>query len=177
MLPRSNIASLIKERFTCGAAVLSQIQLTGWKIFLKATLRHFSPFNNVSKTSTSLKTVKNTSRNVAMNRLLNYVYEVKSCIWNKKQWRTTVSILRAQAMLPWIFTRITHHFISGLIYHKDYLQNNYEVALVKIQYPMTQDKDQIKIVICRTRFYSPRGLSPTRYNRCIRASKWYSKDI
>ena len=51
-----------------------------------------------------------------------------------------------------------------------YLQNNYEVALAEIQYPMTywtfstEDKYQIAIVIRRTRFYSPRGFSPTRYN-------------
>ena len=51
-----------------------------------------------------------------------------------------------------------------------YLQNNYEVALAEIQYPMTywtfstEEKYQIAIVIRRTRFYSPRGFSPTRYN-------------
>lgn len=36
ILPGSNIASLIKELFTGGAAVSSQTQPTGWKIFLKA---------------------------------------------------------------------------------------------------------------------------------------------
>ena len=48
-----------------------------------------------------------------MDGLLNFVQKLKVSFGIQKQWRAAVSMLPAQAMLPWIFTRITHHLISG----------------------------------------------------------------
>ena len=90
-----------------------------------------------------------------MDRLLNCVHKVKKCIQNKKKKMESSSFYitcPSNASMDIYKENTQSHFRINLP-QRLYLQNNYEVALAEILYPMTywtfstEEKYQIAIVV------------------------------